>query len=282
MKSRHAILAALLIPAAATWAAPASNPPESAQKISDLAWHEGPATAAIGKNAVLKVSENIIFVDEANSRRFLELTGNLPSSGVNIIYNTKDGWWAAFSYEDTGHIKDDETIDADALLKNLREGDESSNKERKRLGLSELHTDGWYVPPHYDSATKRLEWGVKLRTDRGASANYTIRLLGRTGVTSATLVSSPERLDANVQSFKATLPGFEYNSGEKYSEFKQGDRVAQYGLAALIAGGAAAVATKKGLWGTIAAFLAASWKVVAGVGIAAAAGLKKLFSRNKS
>ena len=270
---------ALLIPAAG-WAA-SSPSPATAQNISDLAWHEGPATAAIGKNAVLKVNEDVVFIDEANSRRFLELTGNLPSDGINIIYNTKDRWWAAFSYEDTGHVKDDEKIDADALLKNLREGDESSNAERKRRGMSELHTDGWYVPPHYDPATKRLEWGVKLRSDNGVSANYTIRLLGRTGVTSATLVSSPEQLDANVQSFKATLPGFDYNAGEKYSEFKQGDRIAEYGLAALIAGGAAAVATKKGLWGTIAAFLAASWKVVAGVAIAAVAGVKKLFSRNK-
>ena len=279
MKVRQAIVIALLIPATG-WAA-SSPSPATAQNISDLAWHEGPATAAIGKNAVLKVNENIVFIDEANSRRFLELTGNLPSDGINIIYNTKDRWWAAFSYEDTGHVKDDEKIDADALLKNLREGDESSNAERKRRGMSELHTDGWYVPPHYDPATKRLEWGVKLRSDNGVSANYTIRLLGRTGVTSATLVSSPEQLDANVQSFKATLPGFDYNAGEKYSEFKQGDRIAEYGLAALIAGGAAAVATKKGLWGTIAAFLAASWKVVAGVAIAAVAGVKKLFSRNK-
>ena len=279
MKVRHAIVVALLIPAAG-WAA-SSPSPATAQNISDLAWHEGPATAAIGKNAVLKVNEDVVFIDEANSRRFLELTGNLPSDGINIIYNTKDRWWAAFSYEDTGHVKDDEKIDADALLKNLREGDESSNAERKRRGMSELHTDGWYVPPHYDPATKRLEWGVKLRSDNGVSANYTIRLLGRTGVTSATLVSSPEQLDANVQSFKATLPGFDYNAGEKYSEFKQGDRIAEYGLAALIAGGAAAVATKKGLWGTIAAFLAASWKVVAGVAIAAVAGVKKLFSRNK-
>ena len=279
MKVSQAIVVALLIPAAG-WAA-SSPSPATAQNISDLAWHEGPATAAIGKNAVLKVNENIVFIDEANSRRFLELTGNLPSDGINIIYNTQDRWWAAFSYEDTGHVKDDEKIDADALLKNLREGDESSNAERKRRGMSELHTDGWYVPPHYDPATKRLEWGVKLRSDNGVSANYTIRLLGRTGVTSATLVSSPEQLDANVQSFKATLPGFDYNAGEKYSEFKQGDRIAEYGLAALIAGGAAAVATKKGLWGTIAAFLAASWKVVAGVAIAAVAGVKKLFSRNK-
>lgn len=269
----------LLIPAIeCAAAAPSAN---SAQTLEDLAWQRGPAAAPIGKNALLNVNEDIVFIDEANSSKFLELTGNLPGDGNYIIFNTKDRWWAGFSYEDSGYIKDDEKIDADTLLKQLRESDGPSNAERKRLGLSELHTEGWYVPPHYDPATKRLEWGVKLRSDNGYTANYTIRLLGRSGVTSATLVSGPDRLDENVRSFKAMLPGFEYKAGEKYSEFKQGDRVAEYGLAALIAGGAAAVATKKGLWGTIGAFLAASWKLVAGAAVAAAAGLKKLFSRNK-
>jgi uncharacterized membrane-anchored protein len=51
--------------------------------------------------------------------------------------------------------------------------------------------------------------------------------------------------------------------GERYAEFKQSDRVAEFGLAALIAGGAAALATKKGFWAIIAGFLAAAWKFVA-------------------
>ena len=279
MKTKKALVVLAFLPILGWAAAPTNS--SGAQALEDLAWNQGPAVAPIGNTARLNVNENIMFIDEANSRKFLELTGNLPQDGFYIIYNTKDRWWAGFSYDDSGYIKDDEKIDADALLKQLRESDEPSNAERKRRGLGELHTDGWYVPPHYDPVTKRLEWGVKLRSDKGYSANYTIRLLGRSGVTSATLVSSPERLDANVQSFKATLPGFEYNTGQKYSEFKQGDRVAEYGLAALVAGGAAAVATKKGAWGAIGAFLAASWKFVAGIAVAALAGIKKMFSRNK-
>jgi uncharacterized membrane-anchored protein len=79
----------------------------------------------------------------------------------------------------------------------------------------------------------------------------------------AILISSPETLNNDVQNFKAALSGFEFNSGESYAEFKEGDRVAEYGLAALIAGGAAAVATKKGFFAAIAGFLMASWKIAA-------------------
>ncbi|KXZ62053.1 hypothetical protein AVENLUH5627_03592 [Acinetobacter venetianus] len=99
---------------------------------------------------------------------------------------------------------------------------------------------------------------------------------------SATLVSDEEGLTQNIDAFKSSLKGFEYNFGEKYSEYREGDKVAEYGLAALIAGGAAVVATKKGFWAAIAAFFAAAWKFVA-VGVVALGGwISSLFKRNKS
>jgi uncharacterized membrane-anchored protein len=148
--------------------------------------------------------------------------------------------------------------------------------------MSPIYTDGWQVPPHYDPETKRLEWGIRLKTAGGeAVVNYTTRLLGRSGVMSATLVSDPGTLTQDVAEFKNSLQKFTYVPGEKYSEFKSGDRVAEFGLAALILGGAAAVATKKGLWGAIAAFLVAFWKVIAGVAVAALAGLGSIFKRKK-
>lgn len=50
-----------------------------------------------------------------------------------------------------------------------KEGDGPGNEERKRLGMPSLHTDGWHVPPHYDVESKRLEWGLRLRGEGGAS-----------------------------------------------------------------------------------------------------------------
>jgi uncharacterized membrane-anchored protein len=148
--------------------------------------------------------------------------------------------------------------------------------------MTVLTTEGWYIAPHYDRETKRLEWGVKLRSGEEIALNYTIRILGRTGVMNATLVSDPESLDEDVANFKQILKGFEFNNGERYAEFKAGDHVAEYGLAALIAGGAAAVATKKGLWAVIGSFLVAAWKLVAGVAIAALAGIRSLFKRKEN
>jgi len=90
-------------------------------------------------------------------------------------------------------LKDDEKIDPDSLLKTMQSSDGPGNDERKRLGMEALYTDGWQVLPHYDLQTKRLEWGVRLRTARGGQViNYTTRLLGRTGVMSAILVSDAD------------------------------------------------------------------------------------------
>lgn len=128
-----------------------------------------------------------------------------------------------------------------------------------------------------------MEWGVRLKTDGGQLVtNYTARLLGRTGVMSAVLVSGVDTLPSDTQEFKTSLQQFSFDSGEKYAEFKPGDKVAEYGLAALIVGGAAAVATKKGFWAVIAGFFAAFWKILAAVAVAALAGIGKLFKSKRN
>ena len=109
-----------------------------------------------------------------------------------------------------------------------------------------------------------------------------MRLLGRTGYENVVLVTSPETLDADVKSLKATLKSFDFNAGEKYSEFKPGDHIAEFGLGALVVGGTAAAMVKSGFWKTLVAALAAGWKLVLGVGVALLAGIGKLFGRKNN
>ncbi|MBS0174746.1 MAG: DUF2167 domain-containing protein [Nitrospira sp.] len=279
MKLRKLVIALCAVPLLAI---AASNEADPGAALRALDWHVGPrAEQVVGKATLQTPDADTLFLDEANSTQFLKLTGNLPEPGNNIVLSRKGDWWADFSFNASGYVKDDDKIDADELLKTLKSGDGPANEERKRLGLAPLYTEGWYIPPHYDPVTKRLEWGLKLHSQGQTVLNYTIRLLGRTGVMSATLVSSPETFDADVASFKETLTGFSFNPGERYSEFKPGDRVAEFGLAALIAGGAAAVATKKGFWAVIGGFLAAGWKLVVGAVIAAFAGLRSFFKKKE-
>jgi uncharacterized membrane-anchored protein len=253
------------------------DPSAIIQELQKLAWQRGPGEGIIGGKAKIQIPNGFSFLDERNTRRFLELMGNPPRDGHYMIAPANLDWFAVFSFDPVGYVKDDEKIDAAALLDSLKKGDEPGNEERKRLGMPPIYTDGWHVPPHYDSGTKRLEWGMRLRDERGGMhVNYTSRLLGRSGVMSAVLVSSPKTLDDDVKAFNTALAGYQFNAGEQYAEFKSGDKIAEYGLAALVVGGAAAAAAKAGLFKSLGKFL---WVIIGGGAMGGWALLKRLFGR---
>jgi uncharacterized membrane-anchored protein len=258
------------VPAQAPTAAP-ENP------LASLGWRAGPASAEIAGKAKLPYLDGYVSLDAADTERFLVMNGNLPGSQQRwLIAPDSLDWFAVLDFDPVGYVKDDEKIDADDLMKNMKAGNQASAEERRKQGLARLDLVGWYVPPHYDTATRRLEWGTRLQADGGEVVNYTSRLLGRTGVTSAILVADPQTFDTAVKEFKTLLGNFEYLPGERYAEYKEGDRIAEYGLAALVAGGAAAAAFKfKGLWKLIGV-------AVLGGGAAVWAGVKRFLGRRES
>ena len=275
-----AIMLGILVVSAPSESQPSKEADKIERELAALAWQKGPTEGHLGGLATVKVEEHEAFLDGPNTRRFLELNGNPPRDNHYTLVGPEMAWFAVFSFNDTGYVKDDEKLDPDALLKALRDADGPGNEERKRLGMTPLYTDGWHVPPHYDPTTKQLEWGVRLRNHDGRPLiNYTVRLLGRRGVMQATLVSDPQRLEHDISEFKAALTGYSFVAGERYAEFRRGDRVAEYGLAALVLGGAAVVATKTG-------FLKAFGKLivigVVGLGSAVAAFFRRFSRREPS
>jgi uncharacterized membrane-anchored protein len=241
--------------------------------IASLKWVSGPQVVDVGPVAKFSVPEGYLFLDAADTRVFLEKITQNPASGQEYFFGPENGeWWATFEYADTGHVKDDEEIDADALIKSMRENQDEGNKERAKKGWPQLLNLGWKQPPFYDPETKRLEWALSFinSSDRKEGVNYETRLLGRLGVTSATLVVDPDKLAAALPEFKKAVGGYQFVEGQNYSEFKEGDKLAEYGLAALIAGGAAAALLKSGL-------LAKYWKLLVVGVLAALAAIGKFF-----
>ena len=136
-------------------------------QLAKLAWQRGPAVGNIAGKATIQIPTGYLFLDEANTNQFLELSGNLPSPGHYFFAPEDLHWWSVFSFNASGYVKDDEKIDATALLQSLQDSDGPGNEERKRRGMILLYTDGWSVAPHYDEQTKRLEWGTRLRSGTG-------------------------------------------------------------------------------------------------------------------
>src|SRR5262249_20075986 len=143
-----------------------------------------------------------------------------------------------------------------------------------------MHVDDWVEKPHYDANTHNLVWGLAAHDDEGAHiVNYNVRLLGRHGFMSITLVESPEGFAAARDGFTKMLGGFGYVSGGRYAEYVSGDRLAEVGLTALVAGGAGAAAAKLGLFGKLAKLIAAGGKAIIVAILAAFAALRRFVAR---
>ena len=248
--------------------------------VQDLAWVVGPTKAQFGANASMQVPEGYAFLGPDGAKEFNRLTQN-PDTGVDeyVVAKQDLSWIAFFSFDPVGYVKDDEKLDPVDLLKSVTEGTEASNEERKENGWDPIHVTGWAFKPQYDGGIKSLEWAFRLKGENssGETVNYNTRLLGRRGVMQVLMLTSPEELQVAVSDFKAKLPGFTFNAGESYAEYRAGDHVAEYGLAALVTGGAAAVASKKGLFAAIGVFLLKMWKVLLVGVIALGAGFRKFF-----
>lgn len=281
------ILLAFAVSASSQGQAPRdSKQDEFVAKLRALDWVQGPRAVQIGGNSTLPLPEGYVYLDAANTSKYEELNENL-SNGKEVMIAPKTLRWSAyFVFEDEGYVKDDEKIDADAILKTLKEATEQANQERARRGWPELHVVGWSIPPAYNSNTKRLEWATLLQAQGGQASNFFTKVLGRRGFTTVVLVSAPENTAAAVADLDGVLTGYRFNEGEKYADWRPGDKLAEYGLAGLIAGGAVAAAAKtgllKGLWKFLIAGIAAFWKFLVAAGVAALAWLKSMFKRKQA
>jgi uncharacterized membrane-anchored protein len=147
----------------------------------------------------------------------------------------------------------------------------------KKRGWKAFHINNWYTQPYYDLQTHNLTWAVNGSEDNGVnpSVNYSVRILGRRGTMNVDLILDPADMAVTGPKFKFLLSGFHFTGGNRYADFVKGDKVASYGLTALIAGGATAVAIKTGLF-------AKFWKLLVVLLAAIVGAIKKLWNKAKN
>ncbi|MBX7211828.1 MAG: DUF2167 domain-containing protein [Verrucomicrobiaceae bacterium] len=252
-------------------------------RIEKLGWKREGA-GRLGSKADVGVPKGWRFTGPSGTQTLLKMYDNVPSrSELGMLTTEGLGPWVIFEFDDVGFVKDDEkdSLNASELLKTLREGQDAANEERRKMGIPELELVGWAVPPRYNEQTHNLEWATRVRRKGGTgeSINYNTRLLGRKGVMEVGLVCEPDELDKLLPEYQAIMSGFKYLKNESYAEYRQGDKVAQYGLAALVAGGAAVAASKMGIFAKLGVLLAKLGKGAIAIVVAIAAAGKKLVAR---
>ncbi|MDK4714753.1 DUF2167 domain-containing protein [Rhizobium sp. CNPSo 4039] len=222
-------------------------------------------------NATLNVSDQFYYLNPQDSKKVLvELWGNPESSVGNplgMIFPAKylptdpQSWGSVIDYDGSGYVSDEDaaSTDYDDLLKNIQDAIKEANPERERQGFDPITLVGWAEPPRYDKATHALHWARDLifgkDPNAGHTLNYSVRVLGREGVTELDFVAGLDQL----QEINAAIPNVintvQYDSGKRYADFTNGDKIAAYSMAGMIAAGAGVkVAAKLGLLAVVLGF----------------------------
>jgi len=207
--------------------------------------------------ATITVPQQFYYLNPQDSEKILvDVWGNPPGAhvlGMLIPAGTTpfdtNSWAVTISYEEDGHISDKDAADIDYsdMLKDMQKAAKSANTERQKQGYPPLELVGWAAPPHYDSATHKLYWAKELKFgDQPMNTlNYNIRILGRQGVLVLNFIADMSQKQTIESHLNQVLTMTNFNSGHRYEEFNPSiDKVAAYGIGALIAG---KVAAKAGL-----------------------------------
>ncbi len=236
----------------------------------------------------LTVPETYYFLDAKNARAVLEdAWGNPPDEDIlGMIFPANAGpldeeaWGVTIYWSADGYVSDEDAseIDYDELMQTMQVEMRDANAYREENGYPPVDLVGWAEPPVYDEKNHHMYWAKDMifGDEEMHTLNYDMRVLGRRGVLTLSFIASMDQLE-NVRNARADiLQMAQFNSGNRYADYKEGDKKAEYGLAALVAGGAGfAMASKTGLF---TALLIALKKF----GIFIFAGIAALFSRIKN
>lgn len=261
-----------------------------AMKLADaLKYQDGEVTLR-GDLAKLKLPRELRYLGPDDAATVLErIWGNPPSRAktlgllvpASIPIIAPNSWAVIITYEEDGYVKDDDAtkINYDDLLKQMRADVKAGNAEREKQGYDSIELVGWAATPRYEAAAKKMYWAKELKFERAPenTLNYNIRVLGRRGVLVLNAVAGMAQLPDIEAATPMILRAVDFQEGHRYADFQPGkDKVATYGLAALVAGG---VLAKTGfLKVLITGLLAAKKFVIIGV-IALWGTIKKLFGK---
>jgi uncharacterized membrane-anchored protein len=275
--------------------APKLSADQRATIASELKWQTGTIDLKNGL-AKIKLTDNFRFLDHDNAEKVLhDLWGNPPDdSDLGMIFPADKGpldhgrWGIVVSYEEGGYVKDDDAdkINYTDLLKQMQTAVHEQNDERAKEGYHTMELIGWASPPRYDKETHKLYWAKEFNVGGYTqnTLNYNIRILGRRGVLVLNAIAPMRDFDEIDGKIPEVLSMVDFEQGNTYADFDPKiDKIAKYGLATLVAGGALGAAAKlgllAGLWKVILTFVLATWKVILVAVAAVGSAVRKFFGK---
>lgn len=261
-KSMPAILLGLLMTVFAAAANADQGPyPETREALqaeyAKLQWIEEPGSYDLPKSSStvsFAAGRSMLVGADAERMLFLMNGREFPRTEA-VLYDDESDVFVTYEFVDDGYVKDEDWTDVDpaAFLESISESTEAGNEDRAKYGIAAMHVRGWLNEPTYNAGSNTVTWAIEIDDGDSVTVNATALKLSRYGYEEFTWVGSAERYQQLGSLLDTALADHAFNEGHRYADFADGDKVAAYGLAALVATVAGAK-LGKGIIATILAF----------------------------
>ncbi|EJC79103.1 uncharacterized membrane-anchored protein [Rhizobium leguminosarum bv. trifolii WSM2297] len=249
--------------------------------------------------ATLNVPADFYYLSPADAKTVLvDIWGNPPAAAegtMGMIFPAKyaptdpGSWGSIVEYSGDGYVSDGDaaTTNYDELLQSIKDSISEKNPEREKQGFPKITLVGWASAPRYDKPTHAMHWARDLvfgnDTQAEHTLNYSVRVFGRGGVFEFDFVAGLGQLREIEEVIPTVTTLVQFDKGMAYGDYVDGDKIAAYGMAGMIAAGAGAkIAAKAGLLALALVFFKKAGILVVVVLGGALRFAKGLFKRNKT
>mgnify|MGYP003326397815 CR=1 FL=1 len=222
------ILAALPFTALSHAQVPQRSQVEREAELESLGWTRGGPVELPRSKGLLNVPPNLRqLVGKDVPKAWHALNGTIPPIGLEaIVHDPETNGYVTFQKLSVGYIKLDDwnDFDPERLIKVISETAEAANKERAKAGVSPIRTVRWHQIPQLDREKNVVHWAIEVVDGEGETA-----------INSGALVFSRDGYECIVwvggDPFESLLTvaeaSFSLPQGNRYSDYRPGDRVAK-------------------------------------------------------
>jgi uncharacterized membrane-anchored protein len=203
-----------------------------------LDWKEAGIHQLPESHSTISLPEGYRLLIGEDARKAREYSGIRSSPELEAIVYADIQNTILFESYNEGYVSlnDWETLDSANLLKGISESTEEGNKERKEMGLEELHVVGWVQKPILDKYTKTIYWAIEGEgSEEGSFINSVALRLGREGYEKLIWITDKEFYIPFGGHLETMLQAHSFDPDYRYEDYTKGDRIASYGVATLVA-----------------------------------------------
>lgn len=262
------------------------NEAEREAAVKALTWRNGESLTLPVSRGTLKAPDTISQLVGGDATSLWEIlnAAEAPPGTEAALFEPKTEALVFYQKISDGYVRLDDwnEVDADAMLKSVSEATEAGNATRQKAGLTAIHVVGWLERPHLDRATNTVHWSFEATDEKhGSLVNSVALVLGRDGFEKLTWIGNKDDLGKGL--LKTAQASFTFPSGGLYADFKAGDKVAEYGIAGLVAAVLGVkLATKLGLLAAALVFAKKFGVFIVVPIVALVAWMRRRFSRAKA